>query len=92
MKTINFKSVLPLLVIILAITSAFALQNDGKDVTAVAEMGWVDHPLPCQIPESCENLGGEVCTIMYEGVERQVKGKFSSTDLSCERTLTRKPN
>lgn len=92
MKTMNLKSFLPVLLMVIAITSAFAFQNESKETTAVAEIGWVDHPLPCQIEETCENLGGEICTVMYQGVERQVKGKFSSTDISCDKTLTRTPN
>lgn len=92
MKTMNFKSFLPLLLMVVAITSAFALHHEGKEITAVAEIGWVDHPLPCQIQETCENEGGEICTVMYQGAERQVKGKFSSTDLSCDKILTRTPN
>ncbi|PRZ23289.1 DUF6520 family protein [Flavobacterium granuli] len=92
MKTMNLKSVLPLLLMVVAITSAFAFQNEGKATSAVAEIGWVDHPLPCQIEETCENLGGEICTIMDGTVERQVKGKYNPSDFTCDKTLTRTPN
>lgn len=92
MKTMNLKSVLPLLLMVVAITSAFAFQNKGKATSTVAEIGWVDHPAPCTEPEQCENEGGPNCTIMLGGVEYDVKGKFNSSDLICEKVLTRSLN
>ncbi|RAR46493.1 DUF6520 family protein [Flavobacterium lacus] len=88
MKTINFKSILPLLLMIVAITSAFAFQNESKKSTAVVT-GWVDHPAPCSIAVECENEGTEICTAMYQGQERIVRGKESPNDLTCSKTLFR---
>ncbi len=89
MKTINFKSALPILVMAIAITSAFAFQNDERAKTTSVQ-GWIDHPNPCSIPETCEDEGGAICTIMYGGTLYDVKGKFNPNDLTCERVLTRK--
>jgi hypothetical protein len=89
MKTSNVKSFFPLLLMIIAITSAFAFKNEGVKTVAAPEIGWVDHPAPCTAPEQCENEGGPNCTIMFENVEYDVKGKFSPNDLTCEKVLTR---
>jgi hypothetical protein len=88
MKTIHLKSFLPLLLMVVAITSAFAFQNAGKKST-LAEVGWIDHPAPCSIEFTCENTGFEMCTVNYLGEEYQVKGKVNPSDATCPVFLTR---
>lgn len=88
MKTINFKSVLPLLLIIAAITSAFAFQNHGSIKVAAVD-GWIDSPAPCEIQFSCDNLGGQVCRVMYQNTLHDVYGKVNPTDATCAVPLTR---
>ncbi|GGD35343.1 hypothetical protein GCM10011343_26490 [Flavobacterium orientale] len=73
---------------VVAITSAFAFQNDGKAET-ISVIGWIDHPSPCTIQFSCDNTGTDVCTAMYLGVEYEVKGKVTPSSNTCTRVLTR---
>ena len=87
MKTMNLKSILPLLLMVLAITSAFALNAEAEKPAAAPELGWVDHPAPCSIQATCDNAGTEICTAMYQGQERNVRGKVSPNDLTCAKTL-----
>jgi hypothetical protein len=88
MKNLNLKSFLPVLLMLIAITSAFAFQNESKKTSAVVT-GWVDQPAPCSIAVECENEGTEICTAMYQGQERNVRGKESPSDLTCSKTLFR---
>ena len=89
MKNLNLKSFLPGLLMLIAITSAFAFQKSNEKPSVLAETGWVDHPAPCTQPVECENLGGPICTVMLNNTEYDVKGKFNPSDITCERVLTR---
>jgi hypothetical protein len=88
MKTINFKSLLPFALMLVAIASAFAFQNNGKKSTLAVE-GWIDHPAPCSIKFTCDNTGSEMCTVEYLEEIYQVKGKENPTDATCPVFLTR---
>lgn len=88
MKTMNLKSVLPLLLMVVAITSAFAFQKDGK-IATTSSIGWIDHETPCSVPFECDNIGEVVCTELYMGNLYEVKAKVNPTDLTCPLRLTR---
>jgi len=89
MKNVHFKSVLPVLLMIAAITSAFAFQNDGKAATTTSSIGWIDHQTPCSVSFECDNIGDVVCTESYMGNLYEVKAKSNPADLTCPVRLTR---
>lgn len=88
MKTFNFKSFFPLLLMVVAITSAFAFQMEGKEST-VSVTGWIDYQTPCSVAISCDNDGEQVCTEFYMGNEYEVKAKNHPEDATCPLRLTR---
>jgi hypothetical protein len=77
---------IPVAVILLAITGAFASQSSAAKPVAL-QTGWIDSPSPCQIQVSCRTEVGPVCTMFYQGQNRQAYGKVNPTDATCPKTL-----
>lgn len=90
MKTKFLKFGLPIAVFALAIFGAFASQKTESKNLAL-EVGWVDAPSPCQVQVTCSNDLGPVCTMFYQGQNRQVYGKVNLTDPTCSKILYRAP-
>lgn len=69
------------------VLGAFATQmpGSGSNAMQVLEPGWIDNPEPCrQGPYlMCSTQGGEVCTVIIDGVEHELKGKKNSSDGTC---------
>ena len=77
---------MPIAVVLLAITGAFASQSSGTSPTAL-QTGWIDTPSPCQIAVSCRTELGPVCTMFHQGQNRQAFGKVNPNDATCAKVL-----
>lgn len=86
MKTGFFKSVLPALALLLAVTAAFAFK--GADDRLAPETGWINLPgSPCAIDVECDTDGGSECTLFYDGQYHTAYGKIAP--MTCTKTLKR---
>jgi hypothetical protein len=77
---------IPIAVVLLAITGAFASQSSATKPVAL-QTGWIDSPSPCQIEVSCRTEVGPVCTMFYKGQTKQAYGKVNPNDASCAKVL-----
>lgn len=77
---------MPIAVVVLAITGAFASQS-SQTSSLVPQTGWIDTPAPCQIPVSCRTEVGPVCTMLHQGVNKQAFGKVNPNDATCSKVL-----
>lgn len=80
---------IPVAVVAAGVLGAFATQMSESSNTAQAlEPAWIDNVAPCaEDPYMCASLGSEVCTIIIDGVERQLRGKYNSSDATCPKVL-----
>lgn len=79
---------MPIAVVLLAITGAFASQSSQSGPKAL-QTGWIDTPSPCQIAVSCNNSLGPVCTMLHQGQIKQAYGKVNPNDATCAKVLFR---
>lgn len=89
MKTKILKMILPAVVFMLAVVSAFAFKNVERKALLAPEPGWVNLPgNPCSIEVMCDDdpTLSQVCTAIINGIEYQAFGKSSSSP-NCIRVL-----
>lgn len=79
---------MPIAVFAFAIAGAFASQTVESESMA-PKTGWIDTPSPCKIKVNCSDQLGPVCTMFYQGEERQAYGKVNPLDLTCSKILYR---
>lgn len=78
---------IPVAVVAVGVLGAFATQMSGNNSDAMQTLvpGWIDNPAPCnQGPYlMCSKERGDVCTVIIDGVEHELKGKNNSSDATC---------
>tara|TARA_R110000796_G_scaffold80122_1_gene177406 strand:+ start:571 stop:834 length:264 start_codon:yes stop_codon:yes gene_type:complete len=84
MKSLKFKLLIPVVAIIFAVTSAFTT-SASTNVDAFSIPGYIDSPVPCQQPISCQVSGTQLCTNGLFGP--QVYGKNDPNDTTCPRVV-----
>lgn len=90
----NFKkSFLPLGVVVLSAVAAFA-SHSSKTTVLADETGYVtlDLARPCEILVECSNTGSIACTAEVNGVTHNAYGKWSISDVDCEKPLFQRMN
>ncbi|HXJ99558.1 MAG TPA: DUF6520 family protein [Gelidibacter sp.] len=94
MKTKFLKTVLPAIVLMLAVASAFAFKNvEGKALLA-PEIGWVNlEGSPCEVPVMCDNNPAlnVICKTIVNNQVHQAFGKPFPGSMSCITVLYRMP-
>ncbi|MBA6153843.1 hypothetical protein [Gelidibacter maritimus] len=80
---------IPIAVVAVGVLGAFATQMSGSSSAAqVLEPAWIDNIMPCETdPYMCSPFEGEACTVIVDGVEHKLRGKYSSSDSDCPKPL-----
>lgn len=80
---------IPVAVVAVGVLGAFATQmsDNSNNIMLAAEQGWIDNPTPCTLSYMCESSGPYICTAILDGQPYVVRGKFSSTDVRCDKVL-----
>ena len=90
MKTIFFKIIIPITVIIFAIYNSFASNISEKNIDLILS-GYI---IPigntiCQNITTCSSMNPTLCSVVYQGQTYQVYGKQSPSDTVCDIPLYR---
>jgi len=86
MKTNIFKSMLPLLAVVLAVAGVFAFNPSNASTTANPIIGYADSHIPCSVQVWCSTVGEFECT-SDSGQPAYLKSGLSGT--TCNMPLFR---
>lgn len=85
----------PFAVVAVGVLGAFATQMSDKNDVVLQTMkpGWTDHVAPCSQNETlCLVSGAYTCTILVDGIKKELRGKEAINDATCPIPLFQNEN